>query len=74
MDPEGSEGGGGSIERPTGIPTPVLEVALGRQSYGAAPLSAEAAKSQQTVADTFFALGLLPKPVTVAEAVWRAGS
>ncbi len=62
------------LSGPTGIPAPILEVALARQSYGAAPLSAEAVMSQQTVADTFYALGLLPKPVTVADAVWRARS
>lgn len=62
------------LSGPTGIPTPVLEVALARQSYGAGPLGGEAVKSQQTVADTFYSLGLLPKPVTVADAVWRVGS
>ena len=62
------------LSGPTGIPAPVLEVALARQSYGAGPLSEEAVKSQQTVADTFYSLGLLPKPVTVADAVWRVGS
>jgi sulfonate transport system substrate-binding protein len=62
------------LSGPTGIPASILEVALARQSYGTAPLSEEAVKSQQTVADTFYALGLLPKPVRVADAVWRARS
>lgn len=53
-----------------GIPAPVLTVALGRQSYGVSPLDAAATAEQQKVADAFLALGLLPKPVTVADAVW----
>ena len=62
------------LSGPTGIPAPVLEVALTRQSYGIAPVGEEAAKSQQAVADKFYSIGLLPKPVTVADAVWRTGS
>ena len=62
------------LSGPTGIPAPVLEVAIIRQNYGIAPVGEEAAKSQQAVADTFYSLGLLPKPVTISEAVWRTGS
>jgi sulfonate transport system substrate-binding protein len=58
----------------TGIPVDVVEVALARQSYGITPLSDDVAKAQQEVADTFQALGLLPKKIAVSEAVWRAGS
>ena len=53
-----------------GIPAPVLSVALGRLSYGVAPLDATAVADQQKVADAFFKLGLLPKPIRVADAVW----
>jgi sulfonate transport system substrate-binding protein len=53
-----------------GIPAPVLSVALGRLSYGVAPLDAAAIADQQKVADAFHGLGLLPKPIRVADAVW----
>jgi sulfonate transport system substrate-binding protein len=53
-----------------GIPAPILGVALGRLSYGVAPLDAAAIADQQKVADAFLALGLLPKPIRVADAVW----
>ena len=53
-----------------GVPAPVLKVALERQSYGAAPLDAAAIADQQRVADAFHHLGLLPKPIRVADAVW----
>jgi sulfonate transport system substrate-binding protein len=58
----------------TGIPATVVEVALARQSYGIAPLSDDVARAQQDIADTFLALGLLPKKIAVADVVWRAGS
>jgi sulfonate transport system substrate-binding protein len=35
------------------------------------PLSAQAVADQQRVADAFFKLGLVPKPVKVADIVWR---
>jgi sulfonate transport system substrate-binding protein len=55
-----------------GIPVPVIEVALKRQSYGIKPIDAAALAEQQKIADAFLALGLLPRPINVADA--RAGS
>jgi sulfonate transport system substrate-binding protein len=57
-----------------GIPAPVLEVALIRQSYGVKPLEAGVVAEQQRIADTFFKLGLLPKAVDVASIVRRTGA
>jgi sulfonate transport system substrate-binding protein len=56
-----------------GIPVPVLEIALKRQSYGIKPVDGEVIAEQQKIADVFHSLGLLPKPVKVSEAV-RPGS
>jgi sulfonate transport system substrate-binding protein len=56
-----------------GIPLPVLEIALKRQSYGIKPIDGEVIAEQQKIADVFHSLGLLPKPVKVSEAV-RPGS
>ncbi|MQT12563.1 sulfonate ABC transporter substrate-binding protein [Segnochrobactrum spirostomi] len=53
----------------TGIPAPILTIALARQSFGVAPLTDKVIADQQSVADTFFGLGLLPKKITVADAV-----
>lgn len=53
-----------------GIPAPVLAVALARLSYGVAPLDARTVAEQQGVADAFHGLGLLPRPVRVADAAW----
>jgi len=52
-----------------GIPAPILEVALGRQQYDVKPLTPDVAAQQQQVADAFAALGLIPKPVRIADAL-----
>jgi sulfonate transport system substrate-binding protein len=57
-----------------GLPAPVLEIALQRQTYGIAPLDADTIAQQQSIADTFYKLGLLPKPVDVTTIVRRTGS
>jgi sulfonate transport system substrate-binding protein len=56
-----------------GIPVPVLEVALKRQSYGIKPIDGKVIAEQQSIADTFFQFGLLPKKITISDAV-RPGS
>jgi sulfonate transport system substrate-binding protein len=58
----------------TGIPAAVVEIALERQGYGVRPIDDKVVKAQQSIADTFLALGLLPKPIVIADAVWKVGS
>src|SRR5690349_11719519 len=57
-----------------GIPAPILTVALKRQTYGVKPLDPGVVAEQQRIADTLHRLGLLPKPVVIADAVRKAGS
>jgi sulfonate transport system substrate-binding protein len=57
-----------------GIPAPVLEIALKRQTYGIKPLDESVVAEQQRIADTFHALGLLPKPIVVSTIVRKSGS
>jgi sulfonate transport system substrate-binding protein len=57
-----------------GLPLPVVELALSRQTYGIVPINDKVIAAQQDIADTFVALGLLPKKINVSEAVWKAGS
>ena len=52
------------------VPEPIIAAALGRQTYGVKPLDAATIASQQKVADTFFDLGLIPKHLSIADAVW----
>lgn len=51
------------------LPLPVVVTALRRQSFGVARIGPQTAADQQQVADAFGRLGLLPKPVTVADAL-----
>jgi sulfonate transport system substrate-binding protein len=57
-----------------GLPVPVLEVALKRQAYGIQPIDAPVIAEQQKLADTFLALGLIPKAITVSEVARKPGS
>ena len=52
-----------------GSPAPILEVALARQQYDVKPITPEVAAAQQKVADAFLALGLIPKPIRIADAL-----
>ena len=57
-----------------GLPVPIVEVALRRQAYGIKPVSASVIADQQQVADAFFALGLIPKPIRISDAARRPGT
>ncbi len=57
-----------------GIPAPILEIALKRQSYGIRPLDESVVAEQQRIADTFFDLGLIPKSIAVATVVRKPAS
>ena len=57
-----------------GIPASLLEVALKRQTYGVRSLDAETVDDQQHIADTFYALGLVPKKVVISAVVRRPRS
>jgi len=57
-----------------GLPVPVLEVALKRQSYGIKPIDAQVLAEQQKLADTLLTLGLIPKAVVVADIARKSGS
>ncbi|MDX7952852.1 aliphatic sulfonate ABC transporter substrate-binding protein [Lichenihabitans sp. Uapishka_5] len=51
------------------LPAAVVATAIGRQGFGVSRVTPAVMAEQQKVADTFAALKLLPKPVSVGEAV-----
>ncbi|MBR0897221.1 sulfonate ABC transporter substrate-binding protein [Bradyrhizobium tropiciagri] len=57
-----------------GLSVPVVEVALKRQAYGIKPVTDTVIADQQQVADTFFALGLIPKHIKISDVAWRPGT
>jgi sulfonate transport system substrate-binding protein len=58
----------------TGIPVDVLKVAIGRLGFGLRPIDDAVVAEQQKIADTFLQLGLLPKAITVSDAVRKPGA
>jgi aliphatic sulfonates family ABC transporter substrate-binding protein len=53
------------------IDVEALEVALGRLTFGVKPLDECVVDEQQEIADTLHAAGILQRPISVLEAVWR---
>ncbi|MFM9923587.1 sulfonate ABC transporter substrate-binding protein [Variovorax sp. H27-G14] len=51
-----------------GLPKPVAELSVNRGAYGTAPITKAILAEQQQIADTFFALKLIPKKINVLEA------
>ena len=54
-----------------GIEVPIVEIAAKRLAYGIKPVTPEVIAAQQKIGDKFFELKLIPKPVRVADAVWK---
>jgi sulfonate transport system substrate-binding protein len=57
-----------------GLPAAVLAVSLKRESYGIQPINNDVIASQQRIADTFVALGLVPKAINVSDLQRKPGS
>ena len=51
-----------------GLPKPVLDLSVSRGRYGTGPITKAILAEQQQIADTFFALKLIPKKINVLEA------
>jgi sulfonate transport system substrate-binding protein len=60
-----------SLSAVTGIPLDIQTIAANRSSYAVGPITEDIITTQQGVADRFFKLGLIPKPVVVRDAVWK---
>ncbi|HIE4801296.1 TPA: aliphatic sulfonate ABC transporter substrate-binding protein [Serratia marcescens] len=57
-----------------GLASASLELALSRRSHEIRAMNLQVIRQQQSIADRFYALGLLPKAIAVREAVWPLGS
>jgi sulfonate transport system substrate-binding protein len=55
----------------TGVDIEAIRRFVARSVYRVVPVDEEAIRSQQAVADRFARLGLIPKPVKVADIVWK---
>ncbi|BBG70164.1 MAG: sigma-54-dependent Fis family transcriptional regulator [Serratia marcescens] len=57
-----------------GLASASLELALSRRSHEVRAMDLQVIRQQQSIADRFYALGLLPRAIAVREAVWPRGS
>jgi sulfonate transport system substrate-binding protein len=57
------------LSRDVGVDPHLLEVITRRQPWGFRPVDSAVLADQQSIADTFFQLGLIPKQIDVTEAV-----
>jgi sulfonate transport system substrate-binding protein len=60
------------LAKEIGMDPQILEPIIRREPWGFRPVSAEVIADQQAIADLFFSLKLLPKPIKVSEAVAAA--
>jgi sulfonate transport system substrate-binding protein len=60
-----------SLSAVTGIPLEIQTVAANRSAFAVGPITDDIIATQQGVADRFFKLGLIPRPVVVRDAVWK---
>jgi sulfonate transport system substrate-binding protein len=59
------------LSRDVGVDPHLLELITRRQPWGFRPIDSAVLADQQSIADTFFQLGLIPKQVDVTEAVGK---
>ncbi|KAA9000671.1 sulfonate ABC transporter substrate-binding protein [Affinibrenneria salicis] len=53
-----------------GLPEDIARIAVERQQYDARFITPDVADYQQSIADTFAELGLIPKPLQINDAIW----
>jgi sulfonate transport system substrate-binding protein len=55
----------------TGVDIAAIQRFVNRSNYRVVPIDDEIIRSQQSVADRFARLGLIPKPIRVSDIVWK---
>lgn len=60
-----------SLAAITGVPLDIQTVAAERANFVVGPVTDEIVATQQGVADRFYKLGLIPKPIVIRDIVWR---
>jgi len=61
-----------SLAAITGVPLDIQTVAADRANFVIGPLTDDVVATQQGVADRFYKLGLIPKPIVIRDIVWRS--
>lgn len=61
-----------SLAAVTGIPLDIQTIAANRSAFVVGPVTEDIIATQQGVADRFYKLGLIPKPIAIRDIVWRS--
>lgn len=61
-----------SLAAVTGVPLDIQTIAADRANFVIGPVTDDIIVTQQGVADRFYKLGLIPKPIVVSDIVWRS--
>lgn len=61
-----------SLAAVTGIPLEIQTIAANRSAFRVGPVTDDIIATQQGVADRFYKLGLIPKPIAIRDIVWRS--
>lgn len=61
------------LSQELGLPQASLALALSRRQHEPRAINRTVMRDQQTIADRFYSLGLLPKAINIREAVWDEG-
>lgn len=61
-----------SLATVTGIPLDIQTIAANRSAFAVGPVTDDIIATQQGVADRFYKLGLIPKPILIRDIVWRS--
>lgn len=62
-----------ALHEVTGVPLEAQTLAADRAEFGIFPITDAIVAGQQQTADRFFRLGLIPRQITVSDAVWTGG-
>lgn len=63
-----------SLAAVTGVPLDIQTVAANRSNFVVGPVTDDIVATQQGVADRFYKLGLIPKPIVIRDIVWRSAA
>ncbi|WP_367299255.1 aliphatic sulfonate ABC transporter substrate-binding protein [Hafnia alvei] len=61
------------LSQELGLPQASLALALSRRQHEPRAINRTVIRDQQTIADRFYALGLMPKAISIRDAVWNEG-
>ena len=60
-----------SLSAVTGVALDIQTIAANRSSFAIGPVTEDIITTQQALADRYFKIGLIPKPIVIREAVWK---